>query len=67
VPGNFTLEEAIRFCRATSIPQLIGHHFEMFDFNTIDRGEAEKILQQRAGSLKWLLPEIGVTYTITSD
>lgn len=67
IPGNFTLQEAIDFCHAANIPHLIGHHFEMFDFNTINRGDAEKILQQQAGSLKWLLPEIGVTYTITND
>lgn len=67
IPGNFTLEEAIQFCHAAHIPQLIGHHFEMFDFNTIERGQARAILQQQAGRLNWLLPEIGVTYTITKE
>lgn len=67
VPGNFTLEEAIQFCQAANIPQLIGHHFEMFDFNTIDRGHAQTILQQQAGALRWLLPQINQTYTILKE
>lgn len=62
VPGNFTLREAIELCTAAGIPQLIGHHFEMFDFNTIDRSEAISILTEQAGALKWLLPGIGLTY-----
>lgn len=67
VPGNFTLEEAIQFCHVANIPNLVGHHFEMFDFNTIDRGRASTILQQQAGLLNWVLPEIGVTYRIIKE
>ena len=67
VPGNFTLEEAITLCHDTGIPYLVGHHFEMFDFNTINRCTAETILQQRAGALNWLLPEVGLTYTILTE
>ncbi|MEZ4768934.1 MAG: MBL fold metallo-hydrolase [Caldilineales bacterium] len=64
VPGNFTLDEAIALCRATEIGHLVGHHWGMFDFNTIDRDLAETILRRDAGSLHWVLPEIGETYTI---
>ena len=64
VPGNFTLDEAMELCRTTGVGQLVCHHFEMFDFNTIDRNEARKALQQRAGTLAWLLPKTHVTYTI---
>lgn len=64
VPGNFTLAEATDLCRAAHIGHLVGHHFEMFDFNTIDRAQARTWLQQNAGSLTWLLPEIGTTYDI---
>jgi L-ascorbate metabolism protein UlaG (beta-lactamase superfamily) len=67
VPGNFTLSEAIELCQMAAIPMLVGHHFEMFDFNTIDREEAVEILNQKAGNLKWLLPEIGLTYQIRQD
>ncbi|MFN8499144.1 MAG: MBL fold metallo-hydrolase [Anaerolineae bacterium] len=65
VPGNFTVEEAIELCRAAGIGHLVGHHFGLFDFNTIDRSVAAAILREQAGSLAWLLPEIGVTYAIT--
>lgn len=64
IPGNFTLVEAVDLCRAAHIRHLVGHHFEMFDFNTIDRAQARTWLQQNAGSLTWLLPEIGATYDI---
>jgi L-ascorbate metabolism protein UlaG (beta-lactamase superfamily) len=64
VPGNFTLAEAIALCQAAGIGYLVGHHWGMFDFNTIDPELAETILRQGAGSLDWLLPEIGTTYTI---
>lgn len=64
VPGNFTLAEAIALCQAAGIKYLVGHHWGMFDFNTIDPEVAAAILRQDAGPLHWLLPEIGVTYTI---
>jgi L-ascorbate metabolism protein UlaG (beta-lactamase superfamily) len=34
VPGNFTLEEAIDLCRQAGVPQMIAHHYGLFDFNT---------------------------------
>jgi L-ascorbate metabolism protein UlaG (beta-lactamase superfamily) len=64
IPGNFTLAEAIELCQAAHIRHLVGHHFGMFSFNTIARDTAETILQQQAGSLNWLLPQIGMTYCI---
>ncbi|MFI0843115.1 MBL fold metallo-hydrolase [Mesorhizobium sp. IMUNJ 23232] len=36
IPGNFHLLEAIALCRNAAIPLLLGHHFGMFDFNTIE-------------------------------
>jgi len=67
VPGNFTVSEAITLCRAAGIGCLVGHHFGMFDFNTVDRTVATQSLAQMAGTLHWLLPEIGITYTIAPD
>jgi L-ascorbate metabolism protein UlaG (beta-lactamase superfamily) len=67
VPGNFTLAEAISLCQTAGISYLVGHHWGMFDFNTIDPEAAAAILRQDAGPLNWLLPEIGVTYTIQPD
>jgi L-ascorbate metabolism protein UlaG (beta-lactamase superfamily) len=67
VAGNFTISEAITLCRAAGIGWLVGHHFGMFDFNTVDRPVATQSLAQMAGTLRWLLPEIGITYTIAPD
>lgn len=64
VPGNFTVAEAVELCKTAGIGQLIGHHWGMFDFNTIEKTTAETILRHEAGSLDWWLPEIGMTYTI---
>jgi len=64
VPGNFTVTEAIALCKAAAIGHLVGHHWGMFDFNTIEKDNAEALLRQKAGALEWLLPEIGMTYTI---
>ncbi|MFN8475427.1 MAG: MBL fold metallo-hydrolase [Anaerolineae bacterium] len=65
VPGNFTVDEAIALCHAADIGYLVGHHFGLFDFNTIDRGDAEAVLREQAGELGCLLPEIGVTYALS--
>jgi L-ascorbate metabolism protein UlaG (beta-lactamase superfamily) len=64
VPGNFTLEEAIDLCQDAHIPCLLGHHFGMFDFNTIDPAEATLILDRCAASLQWVLPQTGHTYVL---
>jgi len=44
VPGNFHLSEAIALCRSAHISLMLGHHFGMFDFNTIDETAARKEL-----------------------
>lgn len=65
VPGNFTLAESIALCRAAGIPSLIAHHFELFDFNTIDRADARAQLEQAAGDLDWTLPSLMLTYRVS--
>jgi L-ascorbate metabolism protein UlaG (beta-lactamase superfamily) len=64
IPGNFTIDEAIRLCLDADIGHLLCHHFEMFEFNTIDRETVRQTLKQNDQSLKWLLPELETTYTI---
>ena len=64
VPGNFKLEEAIALCHAAHIRHLLGHHFGLFDFNTIDPADAAAILEQGAGDLEWVLPQVGLTYLV---
>lgn len=64
IAGNFSLQEAVELCQSAKIPTLVCHHFEMFDFNTVSRSAARETLTRTAGRLQWLLPEIGVTYTV---
>lgn len=45
--GNFSLEEAVSLSRAAGFAHTIGHHFGMFDFNTIDVPEAERWLSAK--------------------
>lgn len=42
--GNFSLEEAMELAREAGFARTIGHHFGMFEFNTIDVPEAERWL-----------------------
>lgn len=67
VPGNLTVEEAVALCRAAQIPALVCHHFEMFEFNTVDRSVAAAQLVALAPDIRWILPEINVTYSIPSE
>jgi L-ascorbate metabolism protein UlaG (beta-lactamase superfamily) len=52
IPGNFHLSEAVALCRAASIPLLLGHHFGMFDFNTIDVEAAQSEIRSVGAALR---------------
>lgn len=47
VPGNMTLDEALDLVDRFGIPFLIGHHFDLFDFNTVDRDWVEARIRER--------------------
>ena len=36
IPGNMTLDEAVKLCRAVGMSWMVPHHFGMFAFNTLD-------------------------------
>jgi L-ascorbate metabolism protein UlaG (beta-lactamase superfamily) len=61
VPGNFTLAEAASLCREAGIPMMLGHHYGLFDFNTIDEEAARRSL---AGEVGAALVERGVRYDL---
>ncbi len=70
IAGNFTVSEAIELCKNARIPILMGHHFELFDFNTIDRTDAQREFMQNALNKgqepsECLLPEISIKYVVT--
>lgn len=66
IPGNFTLTEAIQLCRRAKIPVMIGHHFGMFDFNTVDLSEAQ-IRLDKERQVNCFLAEIGKQYVIHEE
>jgi L-ascorbate metabolism protein UlaG (beta-lactamase superfamily) len=65
VPGNFTVGEAAGLCELAGIPNLLCHHFGLFDFNTVDPDHARGQLRDRASSLSWTVPGVGLAYALT--
>ncbi len=64
VPGNFTLDEAMDLAAACGFGAVIGHHFGLFDFNTIDPDAARERIAARRGIPPFLLAEVGVRYEL---
>jgi len=64
VPGNFTLPEAMTLSVACGFGAVIGHHFGLFDFNTIDAAEARRAIAARSDLPRFLLAEAGVRYDL---
>lgn len=44
IPGNLTLDEALQLSAAIGCAAMLGHHIDMFAFNTISRRQAEGVL-----------------------
>ncbi len=59
--GNFTLAEAVDLAEEAGFSFTIGHHLEMFDFNTLDRGEGLGYLSER-GADRFVLASPGTAY-----
>ncbi len=66
VPGNFTLDEAVELCRHLDIPFILGHHFGMFDFNTVDPTEVEPHFQDIRGTLQGGLVKAWTHYVFST-
>lgn len=64
VPGNFTVDEAVRLCHDAGVPALVCHHFGLFDFNTVDPTALTERLGAIAGALRWSVPAVGATYEL---
>lgn len=62
--GNFSLEEAVSLAERAGFGSAIGHHFGMFDFNTIDEAEARRFLGGRAAAPSFVLAEAGLRYEV---
>lgn len=66
IPGNFTLEEAVKLSCAVGASWLVPHHFGMFSFNTCETS----VIDQIAGverEVAILRPSIGETLRLYLD
>jgi L-ascorbate metabolism protein UlaG (beta-lactamase superfamily) len=70
VPGNFSLDEAIELAEKAGFRAVLGHHFGMFDFNTIDEAAARAALASRSVGRGAVLPfdlaRMGLRYEVAA-
>jgi L-ascorbate metabolism protein UlaG (beta-lactamase superfamily) len=59
VPGNFHPDEAVALCRDAGIPVMIGHHYGMFAFNTVDLAAYQRGVQDAPDGLSISLAQQG--------
>ncbi|WP_037217396.1 MBL fold metallo-hydrolase [Rhizobium sp. IBUN] len=65
VPGNLTLEEAVGLADEIGARAMIGHHFGLFDFNTIDPQEGVQRLASLNPVADTRLAEVATAYRIS--
>jgi protein-tyrosine-phosphatase len=64
VPGNLTLEEAVELADAIGARAMLGHHFGLFDFNTLDPFDGARRLAGLSPRADVRLVEIHTAYRI---
>lgn len=64
VPGNFHLGEALDLCCAGGIAHLLGHHYGMFEFNTVEPEASAREIAQRGAPVDAALAQIGLRYDL---
>lgn len=64
VPGNLTLEEAVVLVDEIGARAMIGHHFGLFDFNTLDPEDGARRLAALTPRAEVRLAEISTAYHI---
>ena len=62
--GNFTVEEAAGLCEQLGIGWMIGHHFGMFESNTVDVTDIRKKLNTLKPKAQCCLLDPGEAYYI---
>lgn len=65
VPGNFSLEEAVALARSRGFGSSLGHHYGLFDFNTIDEAAAGAYLARLGGEPPFALARLGEGYALS--
>jgi L-ascorbate metabolism protein UlaG (beta-lactamase superfamily) len=64
IAGNLTFAEAVSLCEKAAIPHTIGHHFGMFEFNTVEPEEIRRQLADMVTSVTCHLPTVSEKYTV---
>ncbi|MBD9625039.1 MBL fold metallo-hydrolase [Ensifer sp. ENS06] len=64
VPGNLTLEEAVALADEIGTRAVIGHHFGLFDFNTLDPEEGEQRLAALTPQAEVRMAEMSTAYRV---
>lgn len=65
VPGNLTLAEAVALADAIGARGMLGHHFGLFDFNTLDPAEGARQLAMMAPQAATALVQPFTAYRIS--
>ncbi len=64
VPGNLTLDEAVALADEIGARAMIGHHFGLFDFNTLDPAEGAQRLAVLTPEVEVRLAEVSTAYRV---
>lgn len=64
VPGNFHAHEALELCEKAKIPNLIPHHFGLFEFNTVNPMDYTALFE--SSKVNVMIPEHGQTLELSS-
>lgn len=64
VPGNLTLEEAVALSDAIGARAMLGHHFGLFDFNTLDPVDGAAQLARLSPQAAVDLVQPGLAYQV---
>ena len=64
IPGNFTLDEAVRLCVEAEIPAMIAHHYGMFEFNTVPAESIDQAASKRSDLIQLIRAKTSVCYSL---
>ncbi len=64
VPGNFWIDEALELCESAGIGTLVGHHFGLFDFNTVDAAHLDRAASMSPSPTRWVRLDVGERLTM---
>lgn len=59
VPGNFWIDEALELCEEAGIATLVGHHFGLFEFNTVAPKLLDRAAAMSPAKVSWVRPTLG--------